>query len=304
MSRLRSGVAFIVAALMVGVALAGCSTSTEQSKDGGSGAGCRLERSASIDLTIHRRIRHDPTSYTQGLVLGPRPGTESSSVGAETEAVIYESSGLYGSSRLSMLDRQSGTVLDSVNLSEDVFAEGIALTGGQEPAHGQELIQLTWKEQRAYRWEVSTFSSASEPTGQFRYDGEGWGLTTLDDGALVMSDGSDQLVLRDPATFKVLERHTISRLGGSADRLNELEWDGRWLWANRYQTNEILRIDTRCWRVTGVVDATALRREAEERAGERPIDVLNGIAYDQSTGRYLVTGKLWPTIFEVSFEAG
>jgi glutamine cyclotransferase len=27
--------------------------------------------------------------------------------------------------------------------------------------------------------------------------------------------------------------------------------------------------------------------------------VLNGIAYDEATGHLLVTGKLWPRLFEV-----
>ena len=38
---------------------------------------------------------------------------------------------------------------------------------------------------------------------------------------------------------------TVQRVGGDADRLNELEWDGEVLWANRYQTDELLRIDPR-----------------------------------------------------------
>jgi glutamine cyclotransferase len=29
--------------------------------------------------------------------------------------------------------------------------------------------------------------------------------------------------------------------------------------------------------------------------------VLNGIAYDASTKTFLITGKLWPTLFEVRF---
>ncbi|MGB6058570.1 MAG: glutaminyl-peptide cyclotransferase, partial [Microthrixaceae bacterium] len=128
------------------------------------------------------------------------------------------------------------------------------------------------------------------------------GLTTLDDGSLLMSDGSDRLTLRDPVDFSIVATHTVKRLGGPADQLNELEFDGTWVWANRYQSTEILRIDPRCWTVTGVVDAGALRDEvARDAESERmQVDVLNGIAHLPGTDRFFVTGKWWPTMFEVS----
>jgi glutamine cyclotransferase len=33
----------------------------------------------------------------------------------------------------------------------------------------------------------------------------------------------------------------------------------------------------------------------------RRVDVLNGIAYQKATGKWFVTGKLWPTMFQVEF---
>jgi glutamine cyclotransferase len=32
---------------------------------------------------------------------------------------------------------------------------------------------------------------------------------------------------------------------------------------------------------------------------KRRVDVLNGIAYDPSEDRLFVTGKLWPSLFEI-----
>src|SRR5690606_6476713 len=133
------------------------------------------------------------------------------------------------------------------------------------------LVQLTWTEGRALVWNRSELTAV----GEHRYDGEGWGISTLDDGRLVMSDGSDTLTVRDPDDFSVLERWQITRADGAADRLNELEWDGERLWANRWQTDEIVRIDLRCRRVDGVLDASALTARAATAAAGRPIDVLN-----------------------------
>jgi glutamine cyclotransferase len=120
-----------------------------------------------------------------------------------------------------------------------------------------------------------------------------------------MSDGSDELTWRDPEDFTVVDRRVVRRDGGDADRLNELEWDGEWLWANRYQTDELVRIDPDCGVVTGVADLAALRADAERQAevsGDE-IDVVNGVAHLPGTDRYLLTGKWWPTTYEVRIVA-
>jgi glutamine cyclotransferase len=124
-----------------------------------------------------------------------------------------------------------------------------------------------------------------------------------------MSDGSEVLTVRSPGDFSVLRSIEVTREGGGADRLNELEWDGERLWANRWQTDEILRIDLDCGVVDGVVDASPLTARAEEVMASRGLerdtaerDVLNGIALAGGDGdAYLVTGKRWPVLFEVEF---
>lgn len=229
---------------------------------------------------VQRKLPHDPGAFTQGLVI--RAG------------VLYESTGLEGRSSLRAIDPATGQIRTNVALGPGTFAEGLAI------AAAGTLVQLTWKEGRANIWDPVTMSRV----GRFSYAGEGWGLSTLDDGTLVMSDGSDRLVERDPKDFSVTRRWTVARPDGRADRLNELEWDGRRLWANRWQTNEILRIDPVCRRVDGVVDATALDAAARSSATSTngpAIDVLNGIANLPGTDQFLVTGKLWPTMFQVRF---
>lgn len=245
--------------------------------------GCQTSTPTELTPVVERRIPHDPTSYVQGLLLDG--------------GVLYESTGRYGESQLRVVDSDSGRVTSRVDLPSDVFGEGLAV------GNDGELVQLTWKEGVAFRWPTNQIRKDGKPSGEFQYEGEGWGLTTLDDGSLLMSDGSDHLTVRDPGDFSIVATHTVERLNGPADQLNELEFDGTWVWANRYQSTEILRIDPRCWTVTGVVDAGVLRDEiARDAASERmKVDVLNGIAHLRGTERFFVTGKWWPTMFEVSF---
>jgi glutaminyl-peptide cyclotransferase len=214
---------------------------------------------------------HDPEAFTQGLVL--QGGT------------LYESTGLYGKSSLREVDPKTGAVKRKVAVPAEYFAEGLALVDDR-------LLQITWKEEKALVYDRADF----KPAGEFRYDGEGWGLCS--DGArLVMSDGSDRLTFRDPKTFAVLSILNVTLAGKPANQLNELECVDGAIYANVWQTDDILRIDSRDGRVTAVVDASGLLTP-EERG---KTDVLNGIAWSPETKTFLITGKLWPKMFEVQF---
>ena len=155
------------------------------------------------------------------------------------------------------------------------------------------LIQLTWKEQKALVYNRADF----KPAGEFRYDGEGWGLC-WDGKRLVMSDGSDRLTFRDPKTFAVLGTLNVTVAGKPVYELNELECVDGVVYANVWQTDEILRIDPRDGRVTAVIDAVGPahpRGAAADRRAER---------HRLGPGRsktFLITGKLWPKMFEVTF---
>jgi len=220
-------------------------------------------------LAIHP---HDPQAYTQGLVWH----------GGE----LYESDGLYGRSSLRRVDPTTGAVKRKIDLESRIFAEGLALVG-------ERLVQLTWREGLAPVYDRATFKRLAE----FHYDGEGWGLC-YDGRRLVMSDGSDRLFFRDPRTFAVLGSVAVTRDGVPVPQLNELECVGGAVWANVWQTDDILRIDPASGRVTGVAEATGLLTPEDRAAGA---EVLNGIAYDPKTGRFWITGKLWPKMFEVRF---
>lgn len=212
---------------------------------------------------------HDRGAFTQGLVWH--------------KGKLYESTGQYGGSSLRLVDPATGRVERRVDLATNYFAEGLALAGDR-------LIQITWNEQVAFVYDLADFSRV----GEFRYTGQGWGLA-YDGEHLIMSDGSDRLTFRDPRTFATV-REVRVKLGESpVHLLNELEWvDGK-VYANVWQSEEIVRIDPQTGKVDAVIDASGLLTP-EERIGT---DVLNGIAYVPSSKTFLITGKLWPKMFEV-----
>lgn len=217
-------------------------------------------------------VPHDPAAYTQGVVW--------------TEGMLYESAGQYGQSSLRQVDPKTGEVLRSVPVPPRYFAEGLARAGDR-------LIQLTWNEGTAFVYDLATFSRR----GELPYSGEGWGLCA-DGKRLIMSDGSDRLTFRDPDTFVSTGGVNAVLDGRPAMRLNELECVDGAVYANVWQTDEILRIDPETGRVTAVIDASGLL--TPEEAGRA--EVLNGIAWKPETKTFLLTGKYWPKMFEVVFE--
>jgi glutamine cyclotransferase len=218
------------------------------------------------------RRPHDAEAFTQGLVLAD-------------DGRLYESTGLYGSSGLREVDPASGEVLRQRSIPDDQFGEGLA-------AVGDELIQLTWMDGLARRFEAHTF----ELVGRYRYEGQGWGLC-FDGRRLVMSDGSDELEFRDPHTFEVLGSVAVTVGGRPLYRLNELECVHGSVWANVWKRDAIVRIDPADGRVTGLLDLAGIVEPHPAQAD--PGNVLNGIAYDPATETFLVTGKRWPELIEI-----
>ena len=182
---------------------------------------------------------------------------------------------------------EDGEVLAERNLDPSFFGEGLALVDDR-------LVQLTWRSGIAV---VSDLQSL-ERQELLRYPGEGWGLC-FDGTALVMSDGSSILERRDPQSMDLLEEMTVWRGERPVRKLTELECVGDDVYANIWQSNEIVRIDAKTGRVTAVIDASGLLTPSEALRA----DVLNGIAYKADTDTFLLTGKLWPHVFEVELVA-
>jgi glutamine cyclotransferase len=83
--------------------------------------------------------------------------------------------------------------------------------------------------------------------------------------------------------------------GRPLPRLNELEVVDGQVWANVWYTDYIVQIDPGSGRVTSYLDLAGLL-PAHQR---HPDAVLNGIAYDPAARRVFVSGKLWPSLFEI-----
>ena len=222
-------------------------------------------------FTIVNKFPHDPAAFTQGLLYH--------------NGVFFESTGLYGRSSLRKVEPETGQVLQQLRLPQQLFAEGLALVKGV-------LIQLTWREKKALLYNSDTF----ELIGEFNYNTEGWGLT-YDGQQLIMSDGSAKLYFRDPNTFKITNTVTVTEDGKSVDMLNELEYIDGEVWANVWQTNDIVRIDPATGKVTQRLNFTGLLSDTD-RTGQE--DVLNGIAYDAEGQRLFITGKLYAHIYQVA----
>jgi glutaminyl-peptide cyclotransferase len=216
---------------------------------------------------------HDTGAFTQGLLL--------------YEGRLFESTGLNGQSSLREVDPQTGEVLRKVDLPPEYFAEGLALVGDR-------LIQLTWQNGVAFVYQLETF----EQVRTFSYDTEGWGLC-YDGADLYMSDGSSLLYVRDPQTFEVKETVQVLYEGQPVTQLNELECVEDSVFANIWLTDMIVQIDKETGRIQNIINAEGLLTP-EEQAQLGSGATLNGIAFDESTGHFLITGKLFPKLWEVT----
>ena len=245
--------------------------------DRGGGGGDGMEPagpSAPVaDVRVVASYPHDPGAFTQGLLWHG--------------GHLYESTGRYGESSLRRVELQSGEVLQRFDVPQQYFAEGLALLGGR-------LYQLTWQGGTGFVYDLEGFT----PAGTFPYQGEGWGLTT-DGTQLIQSDGSNVLRFLDPQSFAVRRTVEVTDGGRPVHDLNELEWVRGEVWANVWHDMRIARIDPAGGRVVGWVDLAPIVPAGLGGGGEA---VPNGIAYDEGGDRLFVTGKLWPTLFEVSVD--
>lgn len=220
---------------------------------------------------VEETFNHDSGSYTQGLYF--------------YKGSLYESAGQYGESSMRKVDLKTGKVLKRYNFDRRYFAEGSCVVDGK-------LYILSWRERTCFVCNPETF----ERIGTLRYNSEGWGLTT-DGKVLIMSDGSDRIVFRDPKSFVVKKEIKVTVNGRSLDYLNELEWINGEIWANVYGSDIIVIINPDTGIVTGIVDCSNIW---PEKLRKPTTDVFNGIAYNPADGKIYVTGKYWPKMYRIT----
>jgi glutamine cyclotransferase len=219
---------------------------------------------------VVRTFPHDPAAYTQGLAYRAR--------------FLYEGTGLNGRSSLRKVRLETGEVVQRVDLAQEFFGEGITLVKN-------EVIQLTWQSQTGFVYDVNDFRLLR----RFSYSGEGWGLTT-NGREIFMSDGTPEIRVLDIDTLAEKRRFTVRDGATPIARLNELEFVEGEIFANVWQTDRIARISPQNGKVVGWIDLQDLLSPIYRRESDA---VLNGIAYDPIRKRLFVTGKLWPSIFEI-----
>ncbi len=213
---------------------------------------------------------HDPAAYTQGLVY--------------RDGFLYEGTGLNARSSLRKVELTTGKVLQRVDLEPQFFGEGITILKNQ-------IVQLTWKSETGFIYNLSDFRLLR----QFPYSGEGWGITT-NGTDLFMSDGTAEIRVLDGNTLREKRRIRVHDGDTAITQLNELEFVRGEIFANVWQTDRIARISPQTGKVVGWIDLTGLLSVVYRREQDA---VLNGIAYDPKGDRLFVTGKLWPSIFEI-----
>lgn len=213
---------------------------------------------------------HDTEAFTQGLIF--------------EDGVLYEGTGLPGHSELRKVELETGKVLQNYKLPAEFFGEGITI-------YGDKIIQLTYQSNAGFVYDKGTF----ELVRQFNYPTEGWGITH-DGKHLIMSDGTPMLYFLDPETFKQVHKIMVFEHDEAVWGLNELEYVEGQIYANVWPTERIARIEPETGHVVGWIDLEGLLTQQDKTGRE---DVLNGIAYDPTSGHLFVTGKFWSKLFEI-----
>jgi len=221
------------------------------------------------------RFPHSTESYTEGFFY--------------LNGLFYEGTGLEGRSAVLVSQPETGKVLQRLEIAPQYFGEGIV-------DWGPNLYEWTWQSHVCFVYDRFSLRKIK----QFSYDGEGWGMTRTAK-ELITSDGTATLRFRDPATFREV-RHIVVKDGNRpVQQLNELEYieskgHGGEIYANVWHSDRIARISPQDGHVIAWIDLTGLLPEEQKINAE---SVLNGIAYDAKQDRLFVTGKQWPTIFQI-----
>lgn len=233
----------------------------------------------SISYKLVNTFPHDTTAFTEGLLFHDNKLFES------TGDVEYlpQTKSTFGIS-----DLQTGKLDVKVEIDKKAyFGEGMVILNDK-------IYQVTLQEHTGFIYDAKTYKKI----GQFNYQNEGWGLTT-DGKYIIMSDGTYNLTYLDPNSLKVVKEIAVTEGGYGLDHLNELEYIKGFIYANVWLTNHIVKINPENGEVVGKIDLDDLNVKAKAKH-PRCLE-MNGIAYDSISDKILVTGKLWPNFFEISF---
>lgn len=238
-----------------------------------------LPVAASAELPVEpaqvvRSYPHDTNAFTEGLLI--------------RDGWLYESTGYEGQSFIRKKELATGRTVQSIQIPPSLFGEGIV-------DWGTTLYSFVWHGEQGFVWDLKSL----QQTGTWHYTGEGWAMTQ-DGRHIIMSDGTPVLRFLQPGSMKVVRRLQVTAEGKPISQLNELEYVHGEILANIWQTRYIARIDPKTGHVKGWIDVGALW---DQVGVTDPGAVPNGIAYDKKADKLYVTGKDWPTLFEIRLPA-
>jgi glutamine cyclotransferase len=253
---------------------------TDRSTNSGSETSESTAATPIINYAVTNYFAHDTSLFTEGFLF--HNGKLFESTGSPKE--LPQTKSVIG-----ITDLVTGKFDVKIEINKSkYFGEGIVFFKNK-------LYQLTYTNQIGFIYDGKTFKE----TGQFKYSNtEGWGLTT-DGTSLIMSDGTSKLTYLDPAKLTALKTLEVTEQGYPIDKLNELEFIKGFLYANIWTSDIIVKIDPSSGNIVGKLDMSSLTNEAKRINPNA--EVLNGIAYDSTTDKIYVTGKLWPNIYQIQF---
>ena len=235
---------------------------------------------AAINFSVVKEHPHDITSFTEGLLFHDQKLFEST--GASPG--LPQTRSLFG-----VVDLKTGKIDVKAEIDRNIyFGEGMVILKGK-------VFQVTYKNQKGFVYDAKTFKNL----GEFTYTNkEGWGLTT-DGKNIIMSDGTSYLTYIDPTNYSVTKVVEVAENNRIVENLNELEYIKGFIYANIWTTNTIVKIDPNTGDVVGKMDLSDLDFQSKTK-NPNALE-MNGIAYDSIANTVYVTGKLWPTIYEIKF---
>lgn len=228
-----------------------------------------------LNYTVINVFPHDTTSYTQGLLFHKNE--------------LLEGTGMYKESKLKKVDLKTGKPLLQITLPPEYFGEGITIFNNK-------IYQLTWQEHKVFVYDLQL--KRLPEVHDWPY--EGWGMTT-DDKHLIISTGGSNLYFVNPINFKIDRTLGVSDNNGYVDNLNELEWADGFIYANKYLSDQILKIDPSNGQVVARADLTGIMGKNNIAPASKS-EVLNGIAFHPEKKTFFITGKYWPAMFEIRFQ--
>jgi glutamine cyclotransferase len=232
-----------------------------------------------VGYIILNSFPHDINSFTEGLFM--------------SNNIVYESTGSpedipSAKSVMGILDLKTGFIQTKIELNRNIyFGEGIAKCNNK-------IYQLTYKNKTGFIYDSKTFKQI----GIFQFDNnEGWGLTNVNNESLILSDGTNILTFLDPENLKFIKKLEVFENNNPISNLNELEYVDGYIYANIFTTNKIVKIDPKRGNVVSTIDLSSLFYDAKNKfPGSLE---MNGIAYNNKNKTFLITGKLWPCVYEI-----